>query len=160
MNASDMLKYGHLTLLNAIEKIPREACETNRVCGVWSVKEIIAHLASFEHVLVEVCNQMTGGETGPILKLFQEVDGDQFNAIQVGQRKQTIPTAVLDEYITTQAKTMACIAQITAETLRQPGSLPWYGLEYSLDDFIVYTFYGHKREHMAQVAVFRDRIRR
>ena len=30
--------------------------------------------------------------------------------------------------------------------------------EYSLEDFIVYTFYGHKREHSAQIAAFRDRL--
>jgi proline iminopeptidase len=30
-------------------------------------------------------------------------------------------------------------------------------LEYALDDFIVYNYYGHKREHSAQIAVFRDR---
>jgi hypothetical protein len=27
-----------------------------------------------------------------------------------------------------------------------------------LDDFIVYTYYGHKREHAAQIAAFRDRL--
>jgi hypothetical protein len=32
-------------------------------------------------------------------------------------------------------------------------------MDYSLDDFIVYTYYGHQREHAAQTAAFRDRIR-
>lgn len=52
---------------------------------------------------------------------------------------------------------MALVAQIPAETARLTGTLPWYGAEYALDDFVVYTFYGHKREHSAQIAVFRDR---
>jgi hypothetical protein len=34
-----------------------------------------------------------------------------------------------------------------------------YGLEYALDDFIVYAYYGHKREHTAQIAVFRDTLK-
>ena len=39
---------------------------------------------------------------------------------------------------------------------RQSGTLPWYGMEYALDDFLVYIYYGHKREHSAQIAAFRD----
>ena len=42
---------------------------------------------------------------------------------------------------------------------REPGTLPWYGPEYDLEDFIAYTFYGHKREHMAQVNVFLDTLK-
>jgi hypothetical protein len=40
----------------------------------------------------------------------------------------------------------------------KPGTLPWYGPEYALDDFIVYSYYGHKREHSAQINVFRDQL--
>ena len=50
-------------------------------------------------------------------------------------------------------------ARIPPDTWRQNGTLPWYGAEYSLDDFIVYTFYGHKREHTAQINVFKDTLK-
>ena len=40
----------------------------------------------------------------------------------------------------------------------QAGTLPWYGMAYSLDDVLVYMYYGHKREHSAQIAAFRDRL--
>jgi hypothetical protein len=43
---------------------------------------------------------------------------------------------------------------------RQNGALPWYGAEYDLEDFIAYSFYGHKREHTAQINVFRDALAR
>jgi hypothetical protein len=33
-------------------------------------------------------------------------------------------------------------------------------MEYALDDYIVYAYYGHKREHSAQIAVFRDLVKR
>jgi hypothetical protein len=51
---------------------------------------------------------------------------------------------------------MGLITGISAEMRQRPGTLPWYGMEYALDDFIVYQYYGHKREHMAQVNVFKD----
>jgi len=31
-------------------------------------------------------------------------------------------------------------------------------MNYALDDVIVYMYYGHKREHNAQIAAFRDRL--
>lgn len=37
--------------------------------------------------------------------------------------------------------------------------MPWYGDAYALDDLIVYMYYGHKREHNAQIAAFRDRFK-
>jgi hypothetical protein len=53
MNAVDILKYGQLTVLRTLDGLPESAWETPGACGVWSVKEIIAHLASYEQVLVD-----------------------------------------------------------------------------------------------------------
>jgi hypothetical protein len=44
MNATDILKYGQVTALQAINGLPESAWETPGACGVWSVKDIIAHL--------------------------------------------------------------------------------------------------------------------
>jgi hypothetical protein len=47
MNVLDILKYGNLTLLKSVEDLPEEKWEVGGVCGVWSVKDIMAHLSSF-----------------------------------------------------------------------------------------------------------------
>jgi len=127
------------------------------VCGVWSVKEIIAHLASFEHMLVDLLTSFVSRDpvATTYLDQYQEM-GLAFNDRQVALRKDKTPGQVLAEYRDTQAKNMMLIAQIPVETMRRAGALPWYGMEYDLEDFIVYTFYGHKREHMAQINVFKD----
>jgi hypothetical protein len=154
MNTADVLQYGHLTLLRAIDGLTDDALTTGGVCGWWSTRDILAHLASYEHVLVDVLNGFLNGGPTPHLDAFAS---EQFNDDQVAQRQGRSAGEILDEYNTAQAHIMALIARIPAETIRQPGTLPWYGAEYALDDFIVYTFYGHKREHSAQIAVFRDR---
>jgi hypothetical protein len=51
MNAVDILKFGQQTVLHTIDSFPDSAWETTGACGVWSVKDIIAHLASYEQVL-------------------------------------------------------------------------------------------------------------
>ena len=159
MNASDVLKYGHGTVLRAVEGLPESAWSTAGVCGVWSVKDIIAHLASYEHVLVDVLTTILGG-SGSTLYLSKFIEpGGQFNDSEVDKRKDRTIAEVLAEYNEAHTRTMALIAQIPPETLRQAGTLPWYGAEYSVDDLIVYQYYGHKREHCAQIAVFRDKLK-
>lgn len=167
MNASDILKYGHGTVLRAIDGLPEQEWETGGVCGVWSAKDILAHLASYELVLAELLasfqpgapmpSSSTGASPTPMLDAFVE-PGGRFNDAQVALRAAHGYADVLAEYTGAYDRVAGLLAQIPAETLRQSGTLPWYGAEYALDDFLVYTFYGHKREHCAQIAVFRDRV--
>ena len=157
MNASDILMYGHGTVLQTIEGLPESAWETPGACGVWSVKDIIAHLTSYEHVLVDVLSAFVGGGPTPYLNKYTD-PGGQFNDSEVELRKGKTVREVLGEYNDTHEQVRSLAARIPVETFRQTGTLPWYGMEYALDDFIVYTQYGHKREHSAQIAAFRDHL--
>jgi len=155
VNAIDVLKYGHQTVLRAIDGLAEADWHTPGVVGDWSMKDVIAHLASFEHVLLDVLNTFL--EAGPTPSLTGWL-GEDFNDTEVPKRRDMTVGQVLAEYTDTQAETMVLAARISAETYRLAGALPWYGAEYALDDFLVYTYYGHKREHTAQIAVFRDRL--
>ena len=158
MNAVDILKYGHLTVLQTLDGFPESAWDTPGACGTWSVKDIIAHLASYELVLVDVLTTLRGSGSTPVLNRFLELGG-QFNDAEVASRKEKTIKEVLAEFNDTHIQIMAMLAQLSPETLRQTGTLPWYGMNYALDDFIVYAYYGHKREHSAQIAAFRDHLK-
>jgi hypothetical protein len=159
MHTLDVLKYGNLTVLRTIRGLPEVDWHTPGVCGYWSVREIIAHLASFEHALIEAMSVAGGGEPGPYLSELLR-DGQAFNDTQVPARSGLSVLETLAEYETTQARTMELAAALPLDSLRNTGFLPAYGPEYDLEDYIVYSFYGHKREHSAQIAVFRDAIGR
>ena len=158
MNARDILKYGQQTVLQTLESFPEASWETPGACGVWSVKDIIAHLASYERVLVDILTTFTGGGSTPALNTFLELGG-QFNDSEVNRRRKKTIQDVLAEFNDTHTQVMSLIVALPPETLRQSGTLPWYGREYALDDVLVYMYYGHKREHSAQIAAFRDRLR-
>jgi len=155
MNALDVLTYGNLTFLRTLERLPKTGWETTGVCGVWSTKDIIAHLASYEVVLVELLSNFIDRIPTPTLDQFRDPTG-KFNDEQVGRRTATTGDEVLAEYLAAHQRVLELTPQISAETWRKPGTLPWYGDAYSLEDFIVYSYYGHKREHSAQIAVFCD----
>src|SRR5437588_5652942 len=97
MNATDILKYGQGTVLQAIEGLSESAWKTPGACGVWSIKDIIAHLTSYEHVMVDVLSTIVEGGPTPYLSKFTEPGGG-FNDSEVAARKDKTVKEVLGEF--------------------------------------------------------------
>ena len=116
MNAQDILKYGHLTVLGAIDGLSDAEWNRGGVCGVWSVKDIIAHLASFELVLADVMAGILGAVDTPMLKVYQETGGD-FNDAQVAQRQGMTTAQTRAEYTDTYERVRTLVAQIPAKMI-------------------------------------------
>ena len=161
MNPSDILKYGDHFLVKILDGVPQSEWNQGGVCGVWSVKDIMGHLASYEHWLQEVLAPFANVEIEQqVFLLMGEVGPVKWNDVEVENRRGKSTAEVLDEYRSTFQYTMEQIVpKIPSETWSKVGTIPWYGAEYSLDDFIVYAFYGHKREHGAQIDVFKDSLK-
>src|SRR3954452_6629012 len=117
MNAADILKYGQLTFLHELEQVPREHWLTPGVVGTFSVKDVVAHITSFELMLVDLLGSMLNDGPTPTLDQFKSQDGDQFNAIQVGSRSGRSSDEVMDELAQAHTQVMALIVQLPAETL-------------------------------------------
>jgi uncharacterized damage-inducible protein DinB len=150
--------YGNNTLTEAIEGIPEDEWHRAGVCGVWSVKEIIAHLASFEQLLVDILNSLVDDSrpTPTLDQFFAVEDPDEFNNVEVARRQERTVEEMLAEYNNAYAQSLELLSRIPIETRRQAGLIDWYGAEYDLEDFLIYSYYGHKREHSAQIEVFKD----
>jgi hypothetical protein len=159
MNAHDILFYGDRFLMGCLDGIPESDWDTQGVCGWWSVKNIMSHLTSYEHLLIEVLSGFVDPIPTPYLEEMG-ADPGAFNDHQVEMRSGKTPKEVLAEYHENYRRALDLVQKISPEKLREPGTIPWYGLEYSLDDYIVYSFYGHKREHGAQVNVFKDTLKK
>jgi hypothetical protein len=157
MNARDVLTYGHFTLLGSIDGLTPEDAAAPGACGVWSIKQLIAHLGTYEAVFADVLAADLGATATPRLDRFLEL-GEDFNDITVAERDAMTFDQSLAEYTSCYEDAMASLARIAPERLRELGTLPWYGLEYALDDLIVYQQYGHKREHAGQIGVFRGNM--
>lgn len=158
MNTTDILKYGHRDVLKTLDKLPMSAWSTGGVCGAWSVKDIVGHLAAYELMLQEVLAPFVGQETAmTLLSQMGKLGPNGFNNAQAELRKDHTPEQLLEEYKTTYTHVSEqLVAAVPADIWPKVGTIPWYGANYALDDFIVYTFYGHKREHCAQINIFKD----
>lgn len=154
MNAKDILFYGNRTLLASLERVPPAERTTPGLIGWWSAREAMAHLAIFEDGLVEVLEAFEHGTTPTTLA---EMDSSKNDAMVAAKEGKTFDD-LLAEYTDAHNRTMQLIEKISPEKLREVGAIPWYGAEYSLEDFLVYTFYGHKREHAARFEAFGDKL--
>lgn len=159
MNPIDILTYGQSFMHEAFDGMPDDQWDTPNVCGAWSSKDVVNHLASFEVMLTELLGELLGrGGATPTLDALRYGDHEEFNRDQVGRRAghswQEARRAFEEAY----GRAMALARDVPPDLWTRVGSLPWYGDQYALDDFIVYTFYGHKREHGAQINVFKDSL--
>ena len=156
MDAMSIMKYGQQTVLRTLEAFPESAVNLSGACGFWSVKDIIAHLASYELLLIDVLSTFGGSGPTPYLQQMTGGGGQAFNDAQVSQRKGMTLREVRAEFEDAHRRVLALAEKLPPELFTRAGTLPWYGMEYALDDYIVYQYYGHKREHSAQIAAFRD----
>lgn len=161
MNPTDILKYGHSFVTRTIDGLPLSNWEAAGVCGVWSVKDIIGHLAAYELLLTEVLAPFTDlSIESKIMPQIGQIGVAAFNDAQAASRQHLTPEQALAEYTDNFTYNQEkVVPKVAAATWSQVGTLPWYGAEYSLDDYIVYSFYGHKREHSAEINVFKDRLK-
>ncbi len=159
MNAKDILERGHQSVIKATDGLPQADWETGGVCGVWSVREIIAHLAGYEHVLAEGLGLFSSDDVTPHLDEYRS-QWATYNDDKVAERHDRRPSEVWAEYVDAHARAAAVLDAISAAKLREVGTVPWYDPQASIDDFIVRLGFGHKREHAAQIMAYRDRIKR
>ena len=157
MNPHDIMHYGQQTMHQALDGLPDSTWNTDGVCGWWSVKNILAHLVVYERMLEDILTGFVDPTAArPTLAAIRKQGLETFNTEQVAARQQTSPLAVLRELDDVHARVLALVPRIAPETWRKVGTLPWYGDEYALDDYVVYACYGHKREHAAQINVYKD----
>lgn len=158
MNLEALLEHGHRIFLHSTEGFSDEEWEREGVCGKWSAKDVVGHITAMEHWGEEVLSTFAGGGQTPYLEGMSELGADKFLENQVIERRSSPVQATLEEYNEVYQRVLALLPQIPAETMQKVGTLPWYGEIYALDDFLVYSNYAHKREHSAQLAVYRDRL--
>jgi DinB superfamily len=156
MNATELLQKGNLMVVQVVDGFPEVGWDMPGACGDWSVKDIIAHLSSYEHVTIEILKTFQGDEPTSLILQFLHHQ-DEFNNAEVEARKYLTAQQVMDEYQDTQVQTTSLLMQIPPDKVQQTGTMPWYSQDCCLADF-VNRLYEHTSEHCTQIAVFRQKI--
>jgi hypothetical protein len=153
MNPLDILRYGQRDIDARIDRFQPADWEAIAL-GTWTAKDLVGHLGAFEVRFAEVLGGFAGFEVTTNLRAETPAT---FNDDQAAIRAGWSVDEIVGELRDAHARSMAAAAVIPVETWREVGSIPWYGPEYSLEDFLVYIEYGHKREHGPQLDAVLER---
>ncbi len=127
------------------------------VTSKWAPRDLLAHMISYEWLLSDTFKSVLKITPTPYLDAMN-ADYEGFNDSEVAKRKGKSVKALQVEYARAAREVTKLAKKFTPEKLRKRGTIPWYGKEYALDDFIVYANYAHKREHMTGLKQFRKRV--
>jgi len=155
VNPIDVLTYGQRDIERLIVRLGGDDW-TAIALGVWTTKDLVGHLGAFEVRFADVLATFVGE---PAESDLLGTDPATFNDDQAAIRRDWPVDDVLGELRSANARVMALAVRIPEETWRRVGSIPWYGPEYALEDLVVYTMYGHKREHAPQIEAVLERVR-
>jgi hypothetical protein len=147
VNPHDVLFYGQREIDPLIDRLQPPDWERIAL-GVWTTKDLVGHLGAFEVRFLEVLQLFLGEEPATRLR---ETSPTTFNDDQAAIRKDWSVDAIVGELRDAHRLVMSLVDRISTERWREVGTIPWYGPEYSLEDLVVYTMYGHKREHGPQL---------
>jgi len=153
MNAIDVLTYGQGQVMGTVERYGPDDW-TRTALGVWTAKDLLGHLGAFEVRLADVLAMIVGA---PLESDLTTADPETFNDDQAAIRASWSIDQIRNEFVAAYDRAMTHARAIPAATWSEVGTIPAYGPEYALDDFVVYNIYGHKREHDPQLSAALER---
>ena len=115
--------------------------------GVWSVKDVLVHIAFWERYAVRVLKAARCGETP---ELDVEDSTESRNSSVVAQYYLTPIGAVLASWQEAREDLLEQIASLSNADLNDPHRFPWNEGR-SLLDRIAANSYGHEQEHIEQI---------
>lgn len=116
------------------------------VAGVWSVKDMLAHIAWYQREEAELFGE-TGVEASPLWEVPQEPR----NEILFEQNRERPLDTVLTEFRQVFEKLQAVVERLSDEDLTTPGRFPGTSAERPPWRAIAIHSYDHDREHIEMI---------
>lgn len=157
MNAVRVLQRGQKSFLDILKDLPEQNWSNGFVTGSWTVKDVIDHLAGYEALQVEAFSKFLDPSIKTPL-LDQKTKGSfaEFNQEHWEENKNKSWQEILDNYMRSYSKLEEIVKIIPFEIMAKPNTTTWYGEPSQLDDIIALNF-GHKKHHLAQIKLFRQK---
>lgn len=108
------LDAAHQHFIDVAARLPADLREKPGVCGVWSPKAVVAHLAGWDREATHALGLFADGQ-GETYN--PNIDGDAFNAKSVADREHLSWAAVLDDLAAAHAALQAMFQRLDAAGL-------------------------------------------
>jgi uncharacterized damage-inducible protein DinB len=133
-------------LHQAIEGLSQEEMTQVQVEGVWTVKDVLGHITSWEETCLKPLRRYADG--GPFEVQVIE-DYLAWNHEQAAHKRDTPLEAILDELATVRQELIEAASRLSAEQWKQRVPFSWGGKGTIAD--VLDVFHQHELEHLRHI---------
>ncbi len=155
MHKPDILKElgdARAELMDALEALSPEQLHVSGVVGIWSVKDILAHIAAWESELVTALSQ---AQSGRMPAMIQVEDIDEWNLEQYHVNADRPLEAILSDLSGVHKALLHIIQDFDERSLIDNRRYVWMEGE-PLAYLIEESAYLHEREHADEIRRWRE----
>lgn len=152
----DALEDTREQFLDCIEGLSENEMQLPGVVGEWSVKDIIAHLSSWEAELVKLLWQAAQG-LPPTTAFFTQSSVDETNAAWQKTMKDRPLDKVLADFAAVRKQTIRRLEAFSDDQLNNPRRYTWQR-QTPLWEWIANNTFSHEAEHMQQIQLWRSKL--
>jgi hypothetical protein len=144
-------------LLDSIGGLSEATLTTVPVCGVWTIRDVIAHVTSWDEYALTAVKAWPAVDLSTrarwISAELNGYGGDDVNARLLAERAHLDAIGVLDDAVTVHRRLLHAFDQRSDEELNQLGDIG-FGLSAPLS-YLFFTMAQHTAEHAADVWMWR-----
>lgn len=133
-----------------IARLSVEEMNRSGAVGLWSVKDVLAHLAYWQRYAADILRAAAGGTTPD---LVGDDETERYNASVVKQYYQRPLSRVIAEWHAAREELIDLLEDVSDQDLNDPTRFPW-SQGRSLLDHIAGSSYAHEQEHIEQLRVW------
>ena len=122
--------------------------------GVWSVKDVLAHIAFWECYMTSILRAIARDE---VPELAADDETERNNASVVAQYYQRSLSGVIADWQQAREDLLEQLEQLSDEDLNDPDRFPWNEGR-TLLDRIAGNSYGHEQEHIEQLRAWMEKF--
>lgn len=133
------------TLVDAIQDLPDSVLNQKGLVGEWSIKNVLAHLNSWERVVVQALPERLATGVTPKILSESSADEDGWNAQQISSSEHLTPREQLAQFQQTRQQLLQLIRDIGEDGLQRQH--PWPSWQGTVAEYILAAIEEHEREH-------------
>lgn len=156
MHATEILENSHLYVIQTVDDLPEPMWDLPGVSGEWSAKDVLAHLISYELLLIDALNTIHGEAPSPYILRWKSSQAD-FSLDAIKARRYHTAQQVTSEYQDVMLQSTALLAELPAEEIQNPGTLLWLSDGKASVADLINIVTSHVQQHCEEIVQFRQK---
>ncbi len=149
----EQIQQARQTLLAAIDGLSDDAMLRPGVVGMWSVKDVLAHLSVWESELITALSQLNRPKIVPEIVKVEDID--EWNDEQYRENVRRDLDVVLEDFHGVHKHLLKTVEQLDDKTLDDVRKFPWMEGE-PLWYLLAENGFWHEKEHADEIRQWRE----